>query len=260
MYLKAFLPCLVTLAHASGRSNLATVELSLAPPAHPAISSEIGSLEAAREDAESAMMSQVRQAAQKTLTSVQGNIDAITQKLVHSSCEDPALKAAFGRSLVGRHRRGQVAFLSQGSRLAQEEVIVDVGGVAGESHLAGVRDLEKHRSDAEHAFFQKAIAEMSDLGTAIAADFQAEVDSQLRSLTAARPVGFLQQTNVVASESSSPSLVSLVGDMERRRDVAETLVQRQLALEKLMLIQAASAGAKGSLEAAVSSIVACLTK
>ena len=60
------------------------------------------------------------------------------------------------RSLVGRHRRGQVAFLSQGSRLAKDEVIVDVGGVAGDSHLpAGVRDLEKHRSDAEHAFFQK---------------------------------------------------------------------------------------------------------
>jgi len=89
---------------------------------------------------------------------------------------------------------------------------------------------------------------------------QAEVDSQLRSLTGARPVGFLQQANVVASESSSPTLVSLVGDMERRRDVAETLAQRQLELEKLMLIQAASAAAKGSLEAAVSSIVTCLTK
>ena len=41
----------------------------------------------------------------------------------------------------------------------------------------------------------------------------------------------------MASESSSPTLVSLVGDMERRRDVAETLAQRQLELEKLMLIQ-----------------------
>ena len=42
---------------------------------------------------------------------------------------------------------------------------------------------------------------------------------------------------VVASESPYPTIVSLVGDMERRRDVAETLAQRQLALSKLMLIQ-----------------------
>ena len=42
---------------------------------------------------------------------------------------------------------------------------------------------------------------------------------------------------VVASESPYPTIVSLVGDMERRRDVGETLAQRQLALSKLMLIQ-----------------------
>ena len=42
---------------------------------------------------------------------------------------------------------------------------------------------------------------------------------------------------VVGSEGPYPTIVSLVGDMERRRDVAETLAQRQLALSKLMLIQ-----------------------
>jgi len=250
---------------------MATVEISLAPPSHPALSADIGSLDAAREDAESVMVNQVRQAAQKALEAVQGKIDAITRNLVHSSCEDPGLKAAFGRSLIGRPHRGSVklsqalAFLSQSSRLAKDEAIVDVGGLADEAQLplGAIHDLEKHRSDAERKFFQKAIAEMGDLGTSIAADFQAEVDKQLRGLlTASRPVGFLQQADVkvVASESPYPTIVSLVGDMERRRDVAETLAQRQLALSKLQLVQGASAAAKQSLETAVSSIVKCLSK
>jgi len=275
MYLKTLaLPCFVTLAHASdilsGRSDMATVEISLAPPSHPALSAEIGSLDAAREDVESVMVGQVRQAAQAALEAVQGNIDAITRNLVHSSCEDPGLKAAFGRSLIGRPHRGSVksqtlAFLSQSSRLAEDEAIVDVGGLAEEVHLphGALQNLENHRGDAERKFFQKAIAEMGDLSTSIAADFQAEVDKQLRGLlTASRPVGFLQQADVkvVASEGPYPTIVSLVGDMERRRDVAETLAQRQLALSKLMLIQGASAAARQSLEAAVSSIVKCLSK
>jgi len=252
------LACLASASVASsssivdGKDDISSIlEISLTPPSVqlPEISAEVGDLETAREGLESSMMTQIRRAAQQAFAKVEGDIASISSSLARS-CQDGQLRTAFGRRAI--------AFLSKRSGPSQDAVTLEVkAGMPPDSTSikSKIRDVEQQRKDAEIKFFQQAVSEMNELGAAFTAELRAQMERQFRGLLTTPHVGFLQLLRskqvVIGSETPYPTLASMLRDMESRRDIAENLAQRQVALEKLMFLQAANTAAKQRLKAAV---------
>lgn len=253
-----------------------SIEVSLGPPLHPLlqISDGIAGLDQSREAFESAMMSKVRQAGQQALVSARKDISAVMRRFLRSFSDAAEQSPSV---LMSDKRLGhRASFFAKQTSANSGDTSFVVHVRRGHSPDASVQQhikaFEQSRSDSETDIFQKAIAEIADLGDRVGVELEALLDSESRSLkestknNARSRVGFLEVSTslegaavppvtVTDSDSKYPTIETLVQDMAQRRLDAETLVQWQIEQVKLDLMQAANIAIEEALEHAMKEIV-----
>jgi len=159
----------------------------------------------------------------------------------------------------------------------QREAPVDM------SVIKDITEVEHQRDKMESHMTEQATAEIEGLVDLVTTELEAQLDIQASAMlnpsgqgaAKTRVKGFLQKTSattsggmssdshqlmanvhVVPAEIPFPTIDSLVQDMEKRRNVAETLEQNKIAKTKLLVLQAANAVAKRALDNAVVQLIA----
>jgi len=230
-------------SHAWSQSASApTVELSLGAPEHALseITREIGLLEATRENFESEMMHRVQEAANAAVLEADTSIANALAKITHSG------------QLQSRATSFLVTKATDKGRISTFQVHVPLVDVPGNAAGASIRALEQARAENERHMFEQAVNDLRALPGSVVEKLEDLVRQRLGQLRV--PTSFLEESNqgsrtlanegnirVVASPQPAPSVQALVGAMQHRRSISETLASYKIASIKLEALQAMNA-------------------
>lgn len=267
------------------------LELSLASPSrpHPEVMAEIGSLTRSQEAVVHIHMDKLQVAFSEALGKAKRQIGSVIGRGM-SIFDDPALLAAIAkRGNMAHEPRGhgegfriEPSFLQLGAEptdLDQKRSIkVNVFPSAPLDLTVKTRidELDRKREDMERGFFEQAHAEMQALIDLVQTELEAQIGRHLDKLLGRQGAnmamgmhGFAevvrnnmtaipQQANVkvVASDMPYPSVVSLVQDMETRRDISENLEYMKVIKMQVELLKATNSIAKQTLVEAVARVLA----
>jgi len=216
----------------ASNDEMPTIELSLAPPAQPSteVAIAIGNLEKAREAFEAAQMDKLQLAYDAALVDAKKRIHAISTNAASSP------------------RQTSLSFLAADStpETLSVKVNVEKGPAMDTSIIAKIEAIEQKRAAYEQAMFEQAAADMASLTDLVVSELEAKM--HMSTPGAARMASFLEtsmqevpkQANiqVVASDEAYTSVVSMVQDMETRRDISETLVRAKVLTLEMSLLKA----------------------
>jgi len=242
------------------------LEISLDPPSSPfpEVSAEIGKLEAARDEFESSQMKEVLQAYRKAKTEAERRIGAVVGRAI-SGFRDSVLVQNHHKSLPrdsdgGKRKSGFHGGSSFFAAASKKDLVHNVlysvkvkasGSDTPESDVkSSIDSLDHQRSVLEGKRFQQVLDAMGEVTNVVVERLRAELQTQLASLlnvsNAKSGTSFLatsvkelpQQVNarVVPSKFLFPTILSLVEDMEKRRNLSENLIMvriKQLFLQLL---------------------------
>ena len=236
-----------------GPDTVPNVEVSLDAPSKPLpdVSDEIGKLEADREGKQAINGRKMVRAFNKELGSARLRIAALIDGGEHQS--EHQLHSANGAA-------PQHIVESATSFLTSNIVRVAVASEEAlpESALGAVADIEHSRSSNEDAWVEAAIVEMSRLTDLVVATAESEISAGLKEsaslATLSKPLGFLQvggqstHDNDVASSAEAnirvvpasvpyPTVQSLVGSLEARRDISEEFGKAQALSMYMKLLE-----------------------
>ena len=236
-----------------GPDTVPNVEVSLDAPSKPLpdVSDEIGKLEADREGKQAINGRKMVRAFNKELGSARLRIAALIDGGEHQS--EHQLHSASGAA-------PQHIVESATSFLTSNIVRVAVASEEAlpESALGAVADIEHSRSSHEDAWVEAAIVEMSRLTDLVVATAESEISAGLKEsaslATLSKPLGFLQvggqstHDNDVASSAEAnirvvpasvpyPTVQSLVGSLEARRDISEEFGKAQALSMYMKLLE-----------------------
>ena len=236
-----------------GPDTVPNVEVSLDAPSKPLpdVSNEIGKLEADREAKQAINSRKMVRAFNKELGSARLRIAALIDGGEHHSKHQ--LRSASGAA-------PQHIVESATSFLTSNIVRVAVASEEAlpESALGAVADIEHSRASHEDAWVEAAIVEMSRLTDLVVATAESEISAGLKEsaslATLSKPLGFLQvagqstHDNDVASSAEAnirvvpasvpyPTVQSLVGSLEARRDISEEFGKAQALSMYMKLLE-----------------------
>ena len=236
-----------------GPDTVPNVEVSLDAPSKPLpdVSNEIGKFEADREAKQAINSRKMVRAFNKELGSARLRIAALIDGGEHQS--EHQLHSANGAA-------PQHIVESATSFLTSNIVRVAVASEEAlpESALGSVADIEHSRASHEDAWVEAAIVEMSRLTDLVVATAESEISAGLKEsaslATLSKPLGFLQvagqstHDNDVASSAEAnirvvpasvpyPTVQSLVGSLEARRDISEEFGKAQALSMYMKLLE-----------------------
>jgi hypothetical protein len=219
--------------------TVANVELSLDAPSKPLpdVSNEIGKLEGEREARQKSHQNAMVRAFNKELASARVRIAALFDGAdLHS---------------VRQTKRPHHTFEAATSFLKSSAVKIVVAPEkhSPESAHGAVAAIEDGRVADEDAWFEAAVAEMSRLTDMVVAT----VESEISASSLSKPANFLQlgagmrdrgvasateaNVRVVGASVPYPTIQSLVGSLEARRDISEDFGKAQALSMYLKLLE-----------------------
>lgn len=257
----------------SGQDMTPNLEISLAPPIHPwpQVAAELGNLEESRESMENAMMNDLQSKFNHAAAEARHRIGDVIGRAM-TSFNDPGLA---GTAFHIRHAAPKsAAFLQQlpqesvGSSAIAVKVNVLPASPPDASLRTAIDDLEHIRSDREQSMLQSAMGDADALMNFVANELQAQLQDQVGAILGTASSKKMQatpsfrqspaQTNVrvVPTDSSYPTVASMVQGMEQRRDAAESLVQKRILEKELDFLMACNSAIEEGLQGGVARIMA----
>lgn len=228
--------------------TLPSIEVSLAPPARPvsSVSSAIGDMDKTREIYEAAMMDNLREFRSSVLKSAENKIGTVIRSFVHAS--NSASLVDHGYDEHSKDQRKRVAFTEAMS------VKVNVPALDSDHSselLSGIRGLAQFHSDSDKLMFERAQSDMTALVDFVVAELAAALKRSSFASVKGRGnnAAFLERISsnsfakkslpnqanvkVVASDTSFPSMSTLVDNFASRQRIASDFARLTL---NLMLI------------------------
>lgn len=237
---------------AAASETYPNLEVTLDPPSSPfpGVSAQIGKLEAAREAMEDSEMNEVLQAYRKAKAKANTRIGLVVGRAIRGFHDAMLLQS--------RHTHGGTSFLASTPSsdaadgfLYAVKVMASAGDTSEVNVSPEIADLEHHRSVLEGKRFRQVRDAMGEMTDVVVKRLKAELQAQLATLlerpSARDGVAFLamavkelpQQVNVrvVPSKYPFPTILSLVEDMEKRRDLSEDLITARIKQLLLQLLE-----------------------
>lgn len=263
------------------------VELSLAPPPHiwPQVAAALGSLEERRETMENANMDKLQEAFNAAMVDARRKVGDVIGRVMRMF-DDPRLARAIfaGRVHSKSSMFRELPQEALGSSVMSVKVNVLPASPPDASLKADIDNIEFQRYDGEkHMFEAEAFGELRALTKFILNELEVQVQSNMNSVLKGKETAvttrksnkstqsgssplFLQEgtkqlpdqanVRVVPMGAEYPTVVSMVQDMESRRDITENLEMGRILEKELDLVMVCNSAVEEGLRAAVSRILA----
>lgn len=247
------------------------IELSLAPPVHPAPDAllAIGSLEMARERAQSAFVADFHRAARALRAHARARIGEIAAHASRALCGPSGGQLLRSRaSFLGENRPEAEHARPMGLRVR----VLGSRQPLPAPHAQLMRDMERVRADAEEQRVRKALRAMGDIVARALDELSASVEEHVARALAPPAsgrfgaVGFAEKlsgrsregqlsppanVHIVPGPAPYPTLASLVEGMNDRRGVSESLESAGMMRVLANLLQEINAMAAHALQGVV---------
>lgn len=266
---------------------LPNVELSLAPPLHiwPQVAAALGSLEERRETMENANMDKLQEAFNAAMVEARHKVGDIIGRMMRRF-DDPRLAKAI---FAGRMQSKSAMFreLPQealGSSVMSVKVNVLPASPPDAVLKADIDNIELQRYEGEkHMFEAEAFGELRTLTKFILNELEVQMQSNMNSVLEGKETAVTMRKSIKSIKSESiplflqkgtkqlpeqanvrivpmgaeyPTVVSMVQDMESRRDITEKLEMGRILEKELDLVMVCNNAMEEGLKAAVARILA----
>lgn len=253
------------------------IELSLAPPRHPwpQVAAELGSLEESRESMENALMDRLQRQSSGAVAEARRRIGNIVARMLHVFDDPHMLKSLVLAREESKSPPPMFRQLPQESMHANAlsmKVSVLPGNPPDPALQRRIEDIEYQRSAQESREFESAVGDMDTLLSSVLLELEAQIQNIISAIKnklsfrqSAAGTDFLGKraeqlpvqsiVRVVPSDVHYPTLVSMVQDMETRRDITETLARKRMLEKDLNFLMLCNSAAKEFLQAAVGRIL-----
>lgn len=251
----------------SGLDNLPRLVISLLPSADalPEVSEVIGELDGGRESFEARMMQKVGEGYNAALQLAQGEIESTIDRVVRNSnfLKFPSNKGAVQvSSFLAIPKSGGVT----------TKVSVSPEEPMGSSVTRKIKLVEATRQDGETAFLEHGLAEMTDFVSLAIHELEEQIEQNLNArqegndgehISATPASLFLEgiehpeekNIQVVPPVDTYPTPVSMVNDMEVRRDMSEKLERETIFALKIKLLDSVANMSKNALRRSLDNIL-----
>lgn len=259
----------------SAEDALPNIELSLAPPLHvwPQVAAALGDLEESRERMENANMDKLQHEFNEAMVDARHQIGNMIGRMMHIFDDRKLVSALFARHSPKSTMFRQLPQEALGSSALSVEVNVLPASPPEPGLRANIDDMEHQRSDEEKNMFQsKAFSELHALKRFILSELEVQMQAHVNALigamknkpTESTPSFLHEQTKqlpaqsnirVVPADEEYPSVVSMVQEMETRRDITENLERKHILEKELDFAMVCNTAAEEGLRAAVSRVL-----
>lgn len=226
------------------------VELSLAPPLHPwpQVTAELNKLEENRERMENSYMDKLQSRYNAAVTRSRRRIGNLIAQMLHAFDDPDLLKSVLHSKKLSPPTFRQLPQESMRSDALSVKVNVLPASPPDPSLRHHIDDIEYQKSAHERRMFESAFGDLTALSNFVLNELEVQIQNHVSAIRGASDVNqHLRATNflgerftqlpsqsifrVVPSDVQYPTLISMVQDMEARRDISENL-EVKLIIEK----------------------------